>query len=738
MNRVTRIAFLLLAMVATVSGALPGGPAPQTRMRLLLSHEVARPGETITAALEMVSAPGWHTYWRNPGDAGIATSIEWELPAGVNALPIQWPVPAKTTLLQLGSYAFEGTEYLLIPIKISPDAKNGTVDLKGLVDWLECEKTCIPQDTNVVATLTIADASKLSGNTAVIEKARERLPNQKPPFAVSAKWETGEKINTRNLVIEWTPEKPASNPDFYPFETENFTVGTGTVVENKGEKVRIKKEVTLGDDIKEWPQAIGGLIINDSSAKPPVAYEARLNLPAGTSAAAGTSDTAGVTFGDSPAQSSIWAVLGIAFLGGLILNIMPCVLPVIALKILSFVNQSGASPKRARQLGLIYALGVLTSFAVLAGLIIAVQRTGQIASWGMQYQSPVFLVVMITLVTLISLNLFGVFEITLGGKTMGAASELASKEGSGGAFFNGVLATVLGTSCTAPFLAFAIGYALGQPAWVILLVFLMMGVGLAFPYVVLTWNPALLKMLPKPGAWMEKFKVGMGFPMLATAVWLYSVAVKAHFGASGAFWLAMFLLLVSFAVWVFGAFIQRGAKRKPIAALASVGALVLAVGFVLEKQLSWRSPNYARNIATSTKSQSEVDWQKWSPELVAKVRAEGRPILVDFTADWCPNCQVNKYSSIEIEVVERKLKEINAVAMIGDFTLKDPIIAEELKRFKRYAVPLVLVYPADASKPPMILPEILTPQIVLDALDNAKGAGSTSRENDKALTATTR
>jgi thiol:disulfide interchange protein DsbD len=564
------------------------------------------------------------------------------------------------------------------------------------------------------------------------------LPKEKPPFAVTGKWETGAKVNTRNLVIEWKPEGPASSPDFYPFEAETFTVGTGTVVENKGEKVRIKKEVTLGDEVKEWPQALAGLVIDDSSAKSPIAYEARIELPAGPSAAAGTSDAAGVTFGDSPAPSSLWAVLGIAFLGGLILNIMPCVLPVIALKILSFVNQSGASPKRARQLGLIYALGVLTSFAVLAGLIIAVQRTGQIASWGMQYQSPVFLVVMITLVTLISLNLFGVFEITLGGKAMGAASGLASREGSGGAFFNGVLATVLGTSCTAPFLAFAIGYALGQPAWVILLVFLMMGVGLAFPYVVLTWNPALLRLLPKPGAWMEKFKVGMGFPMLATAVWLYSVAVKAHFGASGAFWLAMFLLLVAFAVWVFGAFIQRGAKRKTIAALASIGALVLAVAFVLEKQLNWRSPNYARNIATSTESRAGVDWQKWSPELVAKVRAERRPILVDFTADWCPNCQVNKYSSIEIEPVEKKLKEINAVAMIGDFTLKDPVIAEELKRFKRYAVPLVLVYPADPEKPPMILPEILTPQIVLDALDKAKGQESTSREEDKGLAAATR
>ena len=727
MGVLTRTVILLLVVFPVVVGAQ--APKPQTKVRLLLSHEVARPGETITAIVEMASAPRWHTYWRNAGDAGIPTTIEWELPAGVKAGSIQWPVPHKLSLLSLAAYAYEGTEYLLIPLTIGLDAKTGAVQLKAKVDWLECEKTCIPQNANVVATLTIGDQSKPSEHAPLIEKAREQLPKGPAPIPVAAKWDKSEKEDARTLVIEWTSGEAANQPDFFPFESEKYLVEAETKAQTDGNKVILKKNVTLADEVKEWPQVIGGLILNDTTAKDPVGFEVSLQLPkenastAGTAALAGgvQSSTGGVQFGASPAPRSLWVVLGLAFLGGLVLNIMPCVLPVIALKILSFVNQSGSAPGRARQLGIIYALGVLASFAVLAGMVIAVKSAGQIASWGMQFQNPVFLIVMITLVTVIGLNLFGVFEVTLGGKTMGAASELASKEGAGGAFFNGVLATVLGTSCTAPFLAAAIGYALGQPAYVTVLVFLTMGLGLAFPYVLLTWNPALLKLLPKPGAWMEKFKIAMGFPMLATAIWLYSVAVKAHFGANGSLWLAMYLLLVAAALWVFGAFVQHGTQRKAFAAIVSLAVLAFAVGFVLEKRLSWRNPDYAANISKTTNNHTGVKWQKWSREAVAKARAEGRPILVDFTADWCLICQANKLSSIEIHPVEKKLEEINAVALIGDFTRKDPEIAEELRRFERSAVPLVLVYPADATLPPLILPEILTPTIVLEALDRAAG-----------------
>ncbi|MGZ8900795.1 MAG: protein-disulfide reductase DsbD family protein [Limisphaerales bacterium] len=702
MDRTKQFALLFILFALTTALSRAQDPQPQTTVALFLSHETARPGETVLAAVELTSAPEWHTYWRNSGDSGLPTKIEWELPAGVTAGEIQWPIPKKKELLQVAAYVYESTEYLLVPLTIATNANRGAVEIKAQLTWLECEKVCVMQNGSVTNRLTIGTESKPSASASLIEKARERLPRM-APFTVNASWTAGTNATTKNLVLEWPAQGAAPKPDFYPFEAETYKVQAAVQVENTEGKVRLKKMVTLADGVSKWPETIGGLVVNDTSAKSPAGYEVNLKPEERLTSSA--------------PSSSIWAVLGIAFLGGLILNIMPCVLPVIALKILSFVNQSGSEPRRARNLGLIYGLGVLFSFAVLAAFVIAVQQTGGIASWGMQYQNPIFLVVMVTLVTLIALNLFGVFEITLAGKAMGSASALASKEGAAGAFFNGVLATVLGTSCTAPFLAAAIGYALGQPAIVTLLIFLMMGVGLAFPYVVLTWNPALLRLLPKPGVWMERFKVAMGFPMLATAVWLYGVAVQAHFGTRGAFWLAMFLLLVALAAWIFGTFIQRGSGKRWFASLIAVAALVFAVGFVLEKQLNWRSPVYVQNTDGGIASNSGVDWQKWSPEAVAKARTEGRPILVDFTATWCPNCQVNKISSIEIESVEKKLKEIGAVAMIGDFTRSDPLIAQELRKFQRGGVPLVLVYPANQNEAPRVLPEFLTPGIVLDALD---------------------
>jgi len=411
--------------------------------------------------------------------------------------------------------------------------------------------------------------------------------------------------------------------------------------------------------------------------------------------------------------------LGLAFLGGLILNIMPCVLPVIALKILGFVQQSQQSPGRVRKLGLIYALGVLWSFLILAGLVIGVQQAGRAASWGMQFQNPQFVIVMTTLVTLVALNLFGIFEVTLGGAAMGAAGNLAAKEGSSGAFFNGVLATALATPCTAPYLAVALGWALAQPPKIIVLMFLVMGLGLAAPYVVLSWFPQFLKVLPKPGLWMEKFKIAMGFPMLATALWLLTLTTP-HFGKTGPLFVGLFLVAVAFAGWVWGEFVQRGTKRKGLAIVISLAVLAAGYSWGLESELHWRSPaKLASGNGTIINKPGDIEWQPWSAAGVEKAREEGRPVLVDFTADWCVTCQANKRTSLEIPSVRAKLKEINAVAFLGDYTLEDAAITAELRSFDRAGVPLVLVYPKDAKQPPMVLPALLTPGIVLEALEQA-------------------
>ncbi|HLP75585.1 MAG TPA: thioredoxin family protein, partial [Candidatus Paceibacterota bacterium] len=318
----------------------------------------------------------------------------------------------------------------------------------------------------------------------------------------------------------------------------------------------------------------------------------------------------------------------------------------------------------------------------------------------------------------VTLNLFGLFEISPGGKVLGAASSLASRQGGSGAFFNGVLATILATPCTAPFLGTALGFAFAQSSQVIVLMFLTVGVGLAFPYVVLSWQPKWLKFLPKPGAWMEKFKIAMGFPMLATAIWLLSM-IPVHYGKRS-WWLGLFLVILALAAWIYGEFVQRGRKRRGLALGIVVALLAGGYVYAIEKQLDWRMPAQESVAAGSLKESSDgITWQRWNAAAVAEAQAKGHPVLVDFTADWCLTCQANKKIALEIPSVRAKLKEIGAVAFLGDYTHLPDEMTVELNRYGRAGVPLVLVFPKQAGAHPIVLPELLTPGIVLDALDRA-------------------
>jgi thiol:disulfide interchange protein DsbD len=314
-----------------------------------------------------------------------------------------------------------------------------------------------------------------------------------------------------------------------------------------------------------------------------------------------------------------------------------------------------------------------------------------------------------------------VFEINLAGRALDSAGELASKEGTAGSFFNGMLAVALATPCTAPFLAPALGYAFAANATSIILVFSAVALGLASPYLVLSWHPAWLRFLPKPGAWMERFKIAMGFPMLATAVWLYTLAAD-HFGERGPVWLGVFLVGVGLVGWVWGEFVQRGRTRQT---WAMAIAALLAVGFyflTLERELHWRNPPTAATATASVAAASradEIPWQPWSREAILAAQQDGRPVFVDFTAKWCWTCKVNERTSIEIPSVREQLRAINAATLKGDYTRLPPAITEELQRFGRAGVPLVVVYPKNASKEPIVLPEVLTPGIVLDALARA-------------------
>lgn len=742
--------------------------AALTKARLVLGTSVPAPGQTVLVGVQLKMPPKWHTYWRNPGDAGAPTEIKWTLPAGVTAGEILWPVPEKINFGELITYGYHDEVVLLVPLTLAANV-SGTLDLKAEVSWLECEVQCVPGDAEVSGKLTATSVaanaagaaattdvegrgSKGEGrdgnaDTRLIELWKTKLP--KPASATSvaansakAQWLGAPADDKRTLLIEWATSAGTSVPatisaaatagaDFYPYAGKGFEIaGVTEKLPSDGKTVRLKKVVTKLEG--DWPSEISGLLVEKRDAKSVEGYE--IKIPITTAVATAVAGASGRH------ASGLWAMLGFAFLGGLILNIMPCVLPVIALKILGFVQQSKEAPGRVRTLGIVYTLGVLASFLVLAALVIAVQQGGRSASWGMQFQNPVFVIVMTTLVTLVALNLFGLFEINLSGRAMGAAGDLASREGATGAFFNGVLATVLATPCTAPFLAVALGFAFAQPPSIICLMFLVMGLGLASPYLVLSWFPQWLRVLPKPGAWMEKFKIAMGFPMLATALWLLSLT-SSHFGSSGPLWVGLFLVTLAFAVWIWGATSatatvgSRSLARRPMARWAltrglAVLLVALAYGYALERELNWRNPvasATANGAAGGIKiKKGGIPWEPWSREAVAQARSAGRVVLVDFTADWCVTCQANKKSSLEISSVREKLKDLNAVALLGDYTREDPRITEELKRYQRAGVPLVLVYPKDSTAEPIVLPALLTPGTVLDALNKAAGQQTAS------------
>ncbi len=710
--------FVLTILCALHLLAPRAASAAATQVALPLDKDAAKPGETVLAALRMTMAPRWHTYWRNGGDVGFPTKIVWELPAVVTAGDIQWPVPHKNFANTLTSYEYADEVVLLIPLRIASNALAGSHELTAKVSWLECETggSCVPAKATGKVTLNISSETKPSSFAAQFADWQKLLPSLKPDLAVTARWEKPATGDTRPLLIEWTTS--AKQPDFFPYGGEGFEVsGPTEVVSNTGGKAVLRKQVKKSEG--GWPKQLLGLLVEVSEAGHSIGYET--NLLIGDTMASALATEAGVATPALPKGeiTSFGHALLLAFLGGLILNIMPCVLPVIALKIFGFVNQAKESPARVRMLGMVYCLGVLASFVVLAGVVIGVQQAGKNASWGMQFQNPVFLVCMVTLVTLVALNLFGLFEVSLGGGALTAASELTRKEGPTGAFFNGILATALATPCTAPLLAPALGFAFAQPPLVILVLFLAIGAGLALPYLLLSFQPAWLKFLPKPGDWMVHFKHAMGFPMLATAIWLLWVATKI-FGRDGALWLGLFLVVLSLAVWIWGEFVQRGGERRGLAMFLSLALAGGAYAYALEGQLHWRNPPRPTETGAVGKTSPDgIDWQPWSSEAVAKARAEGHPVLVDFTADWCFTCKANLKSSLEITETRKKLKEINAVALLADDTLETPAIVTELKKFGRAGVPMVLVYPRDPQAEPILLPTLLTPSAVLEALDKA-------------------
>ncbi|HLX72824.1 MAG TPA: protein-disulfide reductase DsbD domain-containing protein [Verrucomicrobiae bacterium] len=697
--RTLRTSLVLLGFLLWASAA----QAAHTQAQLVLANTTARPGDTVLAGVHLKMESGWHTYWKNPGDAGMATKIKWELPPGVTNGDTEWPLPQKLPPEEVTTYGYENEVVLLVPLKLASDLKPGPLTLKAKVSWLECKEQCIPASAEVQATLDVGNETKTSPDAALLNLWMSKTPQTNNLFSFHARWEKSTDSDNRTLIIEGTQTAadiiPIEKADFFPDASDQLDIQGAT------EKVDSKNGFALRKTIKklsgDWPSRISGVVVIEGNNQ---RWGFELNEPI---ASLGTSSTPAVA-PESPTPSSssaqptqpLWKMLLYAFVGGLILNIMPCVLPVIALKILGFVGEARNAPGRVRLLGLVYTLGVLLSFIALAAIVIGIKSAGHRAGWGMQFGDPRFVAGLTILVVLVALNLFGVFEVNLGGRAMSAAGELASKHGFAGAFFNGVLATILATPCTAPFLSIALGFAFSQQAAIILLIFLSVGVGLALPYLVLSFQPSWLKWLPKPGAWMEKFKMFMGFPMLATAIWLFTL-VSGGTDKSTTLWFGLFLIALATGVWLWGEFVQRGSARRGLAATASI-TLIAGVG-----------------LYALTRGSDQIQWQPWSQTAVAQAQAQGHPVLVDFTADWCLTCQVNKKVAIEVPSVRAKLKQIGSVNLVGDYTRLPDNITAELNHYSRAGVPLVLVFPGKTDAAPEVLPEVLTPGVVIAALDQA-------------------
>jgi len=669
-----------------------------------------QPGQPFEVALRLAHDPHWHSYWINPG-TGYPTTIKWTLPSGWKAGDIQWPVPHVLTDAH-GSVIGNGYDgEVFLPVTLTPPADlqpGGSVTLHAAVAWLMCQDVCMPGDAELGLTLPV-DRTPPQPDPRWGEKlaaAQEKLPRAPDAWALAATRTT----NGVTLTVQPPAGLALAADNFHFFGYDGLIAfdHPQTVVQKGNTFV-----LALPVDDAEAKEAthLSGVLALGNGGIPGI----RVDIPL-EAAAPGTGGLAQVANSreaeqnpmiqapNSKETSGLAGTLVLAFFGGLILNLMPCVFPVLGIKILGFVNQAGADRRKVTLHGLVFSLGVLLSFWILAGALLALRAGGRQLGWGFQLQEPGFVFALAVFLLIFALNLTGLFEVGL--SATGAGASLQMKHGYTGSFFTGVLATVVATPCSAPFLAPALGAAFSQSfsAAESFVLFTAIAVGLALPYLGLSIFPQAVRLLPRPGAWMETFKQLMSFPLFATVGWLIWVLAGQTKDDDYALLFIVFgLVLVAMSAWVYGRWTQHGGsagrRRFGYALSAAVLAAGVAAGFPV-------------------RSAREIVWQPWSPETVQQLRAEGKTLYVDFTARWCATCQSNKAVVFSSPKVRAALKRQRVVLLKADWTSRDPRITEALGSFNRSAVPLDLVYAPHRTEP-IILPELLSPDIVCAALKQA-------------------
>lgn len=656
-----------------------------------------QPGTPLWLALRLKMDEHWHTYWLNAGDAGIQTKIKWTLPNGFTASEIHWPYPQKIYLDDLANFGYEGEVFLLTKI-IPPNEINFTeVRISAEASWLVCKIECLPGEAEYSLTLPVKNETPKPFQKWQQDFADTRfnLPLKNSDWKItSTKNESGISIFIKS------PDQSTivDNIEFFPYEGSIYQ----NAVDQKFSKTSDGYSLTIPfDDFKvSDPDSLEGILVSSYGWRGEGSEKAlEVIIPFGEPNIPGQKN-----------DSTIWLALIFAFIGGMILNLMPCVLPVLSIKIMGFVQQSGQDKKKILNHGLMFTLGVLISFWILAGVLLGLRAGGEELGWGFQLQSPAFIIVLSVFLFLFALNLFGVFEIGTSLMSMGLKS--SNKSGTFGAFMSGVTATVVATPCTAPFMGTALGFAIVQPPIVTMIIFTSLALGMAFPYLLLSIFPAWLKYLPKPGAWMETLKQFMGFPLVATVIWLVWV-LGLQTGSDGVAALLITLLLASLGVWIYGKWGTFNNKNSVKILSRIVTVVLIIAGLFFGINITASSFNKDNTIINNT---SGVQWEKFSQARVDELRAEGRPIFIDFTAAWCLTCQVNERVAINKTEVIAKLKEKNVAALKADWTSRDDEITKALAKFGRNSVPLYVIYAENLSEP-LILPEVLTTGIVLEALE---------------------
>lgn len=673
----------------------------EVSVELVSEVESVHPGQPLWVALRFEVSPGWHINWRNAGDAGLPPTVAWDLPPGYSAGEIQWPFPERLIVDPLASYGYQGK--VLLPVQIvPPDSASGPLTLRAKVDWLVCRNSCIPGSAQVELVLPVSNSAPSTDSRWHTEFADTRFHL---PLS-SSDWTTRARLSSESIEFTLTPptwwEGDPGDVFFLPYASDLISNNAPQHFIRRDDRYALS--VVRARNNPKSPERIRGILVSSTGWRGSGSEQA-LEVDAGLEETPAFPAVASSALH----ARAIWQPLLFAFLGGLILNLMPCVLPVLSIKVLSLVQQTGQSGRARYGHGLLYAGGVVVSFWILSGLLLALRSAGQGLGWGFQLQSPAFVVVISGLFFLLGLSLFGVFEI--GTALMGLGAGSSARGGAFGAFNSGVLAVIVATPCTAPFMGSALGFALTQPAALSLLVFTALGLGLALPYVVLTWSPVLLRFVPRPGAWMETLKQLMGFLLMATVVWLAWVLGN-QTGPQGVAVLLSMLLALAIAAWIWGRWgtVTRSGRSRLWAFVSSLILVVSAVGWGL-KGVDLFGGNPARAAA------SDTEWLPYNETALAQLVSNGTPVLVDFTADWCLSCKVNEQVALAAGPVRRRVRELGVVLMKADWTLRNEEISGALARFGRSSVPLYVLYSGGRLEDFKILPEILTPGIVLDALN---------------------